>query len=91
MGWRGIRNGTLLNLAATRFDAFVTVDANLQYQQNAASLPISVVILLAPSNNLSALLPLTGELEHVLMHLPRRTLVTVGESQRLREPVAGRA
>ena len=34
MGWSGVRNGKLLALAASQFDAFITVDKNLPYQQN---------------------------------------------------------
>ena len=34
MGWGGIKNGNLLALAAASFDAFITVDKNLPYQQN---------------------------------------------------------
>ena len=38
-GWSGIKNGKLLALATTKFDAFITVDKNLPYQQNTALLP----------------------------------------------------
>jgi hypothetical protein len=33
-GWKGIKNGALLNLAAVEFDLFVTSDQNIRYQQN---------------------------------------------------------
>jgi len=33
-GWSGTKNGDLLKLATRRFDVFVTVDQNLEYQQN---------------------------------------------------------
>jgi len=33
-GWSGIKNGKLLTLAAAEFDAFITVDKNLSFQQN---------------------------------------------------------
>jgi predicted nuclease of predicted toxin-antitoxin system len=33
-GWSGVKNGKLLALAAAEFDAFVTVDKNLPFQQN---------------------------------------------------------
>ena len=33
MGWGGIKNGELLARAADEFDALVTVDKTLQYQQ----------------------------------------------------------
>jgi hypothetical protein len=32
--WGGIKNGELLARAANEFDALVTVDKNLEYQQN---------------------------------------------------------
>ena len=43
-GWSGVKNGKLLALAAAGFDAFVTVDKNLPYQQNTAALPIAVLV-----------------------------------------------
>ena len=49
-GWSGIKNGKLLALAAASFDAFITVDKNLPYQQNMAALPIAVLVLDAVSN-----------------------------------------
>jgi hypothetical protein len=78
MGWSGIRNGELLQLAAGEFDAFITVDKNLRYQQNLAALPIAVVVLLAQSNELRVLLPLVPMLEVTLAELQPRTLVQVG-------------
>ncbi len=34
MRWQGLTNGELLDLAELRFDVFVTLDKNLEYQQN---------------------------------------------------------
>jgi hypothetical protein len=34
MGWQGITNGKFLALAESDFDVFVTLDQNLEYQQN---------------------------------------------------------
>ena len=68
-GWSGIKNGKLLALAAAGFDAFVTVDKNLPYQQNTASLPIAVLVLDAESNELPYLLPLLPALEAALKNL----------------------
>ena len=34
MGWGGTKNGKLLALAGTQFDALITVDKNMQHQQN---------------------------------------------------------
>ena len=57
-GWSGVKNGRLLTLAASEFDAFITVDKNLPFQQNLATLPIALIVLDALSNELSALQPL---------------------------------
>ena len=63
MGWSGVKNGDLLKLAAASFDVFITVDKNLPYQQNLATLPLAVIVLDAHSNELPALLPLVPKLE----------------------------
>ena len=56
--WRGIRNGTLLRLAAEAgFDALVTLDKNMGYQQNHATLPLPIVVLSAYTNRTVDLKP----------------------------------
>jgi uncharacterized protein DUF5615 len=57
-GRAGKRNGDLLRLAEREFDAFLTVDRQLQYQQNLSTFDIAVVVLVAPSNTLADLQPL---------------------------------
>ena len=81
MGWSGVKNGELLALAATEFDAFITVDKNLPYQQNLAMLPVAVIVLDAPSIELPALLPLLPALERVLASLKLKTYVRVTASE----------
>ena len=44
-GWAGKRNGELLGLVSERFDAFITVDRNLSYQQNLSRLSFPVVLM----------------------------------------------
>ena len=59
MGWTGSSNGDLLNIASTHgFDALVTVDRGIEYQQNQAYLTIPVIIMVAHENRLSELRPL---------------------------------
>jgi hypothetical protein len=77
MGWSGVKNGKLLALAAVEFEALITVDKNLPYQQNLAALPIAVVILDTLSNELSALLPLVPDLERALLQIEPRTCIRV--------------
>ena len=76
-GWSGIKNGKLLTLAAMEFDAFITVDKNLPFQQNLATIPIAIVVLDALSNELPVLLPLVPELLKQLSSLQPRTYVRV--------------
>ena len=78
MGWSGIKNGDLLRLAASDFDVFITIDKNLQYQQNLSTLPIAVVVLRAQSNELHVLMPLVPDLETTLASLQPRRLVQIG-------------
>jgi len=72
-GWSGIKNGKLLILAAAEFDAFITVDKNLSFQQNLEKLPIAVVVLDAVSNELSVLAPLVPALLRELASLKPKT------------------
>ena len=57
-GWAGVRNGELLQLAAKQFDLLLTVDRNLEYQQNFAGLTLAVIVVHAPSNDVTVLRPL---------------------------------
>lgn len=50
-GWSGIKNGELLDLAEAEFDAFLTADQNLRYQQNMTRRTIAIIEL--PTNTLS--------------------------------------
>jgi predicted nuclease of predicted toxin-antitoxin system len=77
-GWSGISNGELLELAAARFDAFVTADQNLQYQQNLAALPIRVVLLIARDNRFETLTSLIPQLLLRLETAPPRSVLCVG-------------
>ncbi len=65
----GVRNGALLTRAARQFDAFVTVDRNLAFQQRIDALPFGVVVLRARSNRLSDLKPLVPALLQALQNL----------------------
>jgi predicted nuclease of predicted toxin-antitoxin system len=77
MGWSGEKNGKLLALAASEFDAFITVDKNLAYQQNLATLPVAVIVLDTVSIELTALLALLPKFEQALSSLEARSYVRV--------------
>ncbi len=52
-GWSGITNGELLIRASAEFDAFITSDKNIQYQQHKDKLPIPVILLKTKGNTWS--------------------------------------
>ena len=70
MGWAGVQNGQLLSLMEPAFDVFVTIDANLRYQQNLSGRDLSLIVLSAVNNTLEMLSPLMPE---VLAALPSLT------------------
>jgi predicted nuclease of predicted toxin-antitoxin system len=78
MGWSGSSNGKLLSLIRGQFDAFITVDSNLAYQQNLSTLPVAVVVLRAPSNKIEDLRPLLPRLLATLAVLKPGELRVVG-------------
>jgi hypothetical protein len=78
MGWGGIENGELLALIRRAgFEAFVTVDQNLPYQQNLRILEMGVVVLVARTNKLQDLQPLVPSLRKVLERLQPGELIRV--------------
>ena len=45
MGWASTKNGSLLALAEKKFDAFLTSDQNLRYQQNLRGRRVAILVL----------------------------------------------
>lgn len=84
MGWGGLENGELLQCAADAgFTAFITIDRNIQNQQNLDRLPVTIVLLEAPPNNLlEDLQPLIPNVVSALRSNPGKTLVTVRAAER---------
>lgn len=78
MQWKGVANGELLRRAAAAgFDALITNDAHMRYQQNLQSLPVAVVVLHAASNDMDDITPLIPKLLDGLNVLTPRTLVVL--------------
>lgn len=79
MGWAGIENGELLKLAAAGgFDALVTNDRGLEYEQDLRSLPVAVVVLLVESNTIESIRPLYPKLLSTLKALRPCGFVKIG-------------
>jgi predicted nuclease of predicted toxin-antitoxin system len=56
-GLGGKENGELLVAAEESFDVLVTVDRNIQYQQNIAGRKIAILIIRSASNDLEDIRP----------------------------------
>jgi hypothetical protein len=68
MGWRGIKNGALLDLMAGQFQILITTDKNLPSQQNLKKRQISLVIL--PTNDVPSVIGLLPQIERAIAELP---------------------
>jgi predicted nuclease of predicted toxin-antitoxin system len=73
-GWSGKENGELLALADASFDAVVTIDRNLRYQQNLTGRRI----VCAPSNRVVDLEPHFSACAETLRTIQPGTVVEVG-------------
>jgi len=60
-GWAGKSNGELLRLAEEEFDAFLTADQNVEFQQNLRAYKLVVIVLAAQTTRLEDLEPLVPE------------------------------
>ena len=66
-GWNGVKNGELLKLMlANDFDALLTFDKNLRYQQNFSKYTIAVFILTARINTYDELTRLSQKVKSYL-------------------------
>lgn len=80
MGWSGKKNGELLQLMIQEsFTVFLTADQNLRYQQNLQQAGVAVVVLVAPSNRLSDLVPLMSSVRSVLATITPGEVIEVVE------------
>ena len=73
-GWASVKNGKLLALASGEFDVLLTADKGMEYQQNLATLPIAILIVLARSNRIDDLAAAVPTLLAALADLPPTTL-----------------
>lgn len=76
MGWRGIKNGALLDRMTGQFQILITTDKSLPFQQNLKKRQISAIII--PTNDVPSVIELLPQIE--------RTLATIraGELQELK-------
>jgi len=76
-GWAGVSNGESLNRADGEFDALLTMDQGIEYQQNIQDRSLGIVTIVAPDNEYETLLPLVPNIESVLQKLEAGRVVSV--------------
>lgn len=79
MGWAGRRNGELLRLMlAARFDALLTVDRNLSFQQNVQASGLGVVVVLSKTNRIKELRSFVPQVIEALATIAPGQLIRIG-------------
>jgi hypothetical protein len=72
-GWAGVKNGM-----RGEYDALLTMDQGIEFQQNIGALPFGVLLVLAPSNRMVHLHPLVPAILDALPALRPGQLIRIG-------------
>lgn len=76
-GWAGMKNGELLGRAEEEFDALLTMDQGLEYQQNLEGRQLAIVNIVAPTNEYDTLLPLVPAIVEAVRGITNGEVATV--------------
>jgi hypothetical protein len=77
-GWAGLKNGPLLQRMHGEYDALVTMDRSLEFQQDVAALPFGVLLVRAASNRMAHLAPLVPAILEALSSLEPGQIHRIG-------------
>ena len=76
-GWSGKRNGELLCLAEAEFDALVTMDKSIEYQQKLRGIKLGIIIVSARSNRRQDVAPAMPEINKILRRMQAGVVIHV--------------
>lgn len=77
-GFKGLKNGKLIQSASeTGFEVLISVDKNIEYQQNKTNLTLAILVLSARNNRVESLLPLMSEALKVLGTIKTGEIITI--------------
>ncbi len=76
-GWTGMKNGELLRAAQEEFDVLVTMDKNLEHQQNLSIVQLGIVVIRAKSNVYEDVAPLIPKVQETLRTIQTGEIVYV--------------
>ncbi len=77
-GWTGITNGELLRRMEGEYDALVTMDRGIEFQQNLTTVAVGLLLIRAPSNRMVHLQPLVPAILDALPALKPGQLHRIG-------------
>ena len=75
LDWGELQNGDLIRAAEEKFDALVTADKNIRYQQNVTGRKIAILVL--PTNRWPVLQTMTGRIADVVNGLKAGDFVQI--------------
>lgn len=76
-GFKGLKNGRLLQAASVQYDVLVTVDQNLQYQQNLKNFALAIIVLKAQRSTYSMLTTLMPQVLEALEQIKPGDILVV--------------
>ena len=77
-GWSGVRNGELLRRMNRDYDALITMDRGMRFQQQTLGLSFGIVVIRARSNRIRDLQPLVPTILGALASLQAGELRQLG-------------
>ena len=81
MEWNTLQNGALLKQAEQVFEIFITVDANIRFQQNFVNIDLAVIILRPVRNKLGLLKDLVPQINEVLRTIKTGDVKTISPTE----------
>lgn len=81
LGWSGEKNGELLTLAEQNaFEAFVTIDQGIEYEQNIVGRRFGIVVLKAKSSRYSDLIKCVPEMLRAISTIQPGQLIHISSN-----------
>jgi predicted nuclease of predicted toxin-antitoxin system len=79
LGWAGIKNGALLQLAEEHVDVLITSDQNLKFQQNLANRQLAISQL--PTNQIPLVIKLSPKISEALSVIKAGEFIEIPPSE----------
>ncbi|MGI8467076.1 MAG: hypothetical protein ACR2N3_01340 [Pyrinomonadaceae bacterium] len=77
-GFKGLKNGKLIQSAnKAGFEVLISVDKNIEHQQNKMDLPLAILVLSAKTNRVESFLPLMPEALRILESIKSGKIITI--------------